>query len=113
MVRLSTRAIFGGVSLAQGFKPASHSWFEVPRLQPPSADDQCRNTKASPEFEVNRMFVTINSIVDLVPDPDRDISFAAIRYQIGASTRILVFGEFRRWRISFAFVEFHEKGGYR
>ena len=59
------------------------------------------------------MFVTINSIVDLVPDPDRDISFAAIRYQIGASTRILVFGEFRRWRVSPAFVELHEKRGYR
>jgi len=113
VVRLSTRAIFGGVSLAQGFKPASPSWFEVPDLQPSSADDQCRHTKASPEFEVDGMFVTINSILDLVTGPDRDISFAAIRYQIGASTRILVFGGVRRWRISFAFVEFHEKGGYR
>ena len=59
------------------------------------------------------MFVTINSILDLVPDPDRDISFPKIRYQIGASTRILVFGEVRRRRIAFAFAEFHEKGGYR
>ena len=113
MVWLSTRTIFGCGSLAQGVKPASLSWFEVPRLQPPSAAVQCRHTKASSEFEVHRMFVTIKSILDLVPDPDRDISFAAIRYQIGASTRILVFGEVRRWRISFAFVEFHEKGGYR
>ena len=113
MVRLSTRAIFGCDTLAQGLKPASLSWFEAMKLQSLSADVQCRHTKASPEFEVNGMFVTINPILDLVRHPDRDISFAAIRYQVGASTRILVFVEVCRWRISFAFVEFHEKGGYR
>jgi len=44
------------------------------------------------------MLVTINSISDLVPDPDRDISFSTIRNQIGESGRDLATGVVhRRW----------------